>query len=149
MEVGICIQITFSVVCKSTLQAFLTHYLIISDFSAAENMTESGIDAASCDIATHQDPAGVGERDIQLNAASSESCAAVIPCGVEATPALCCHTEAGGGAAGEGDRPEVSQEVVDQLTRGLLAKIVPSLDEAKTTLSGITCVHALNVNRHW
>ena len=105
-------------------------------------MTESGIDAVACDIDTHQHLAGVGERDIQLNTASSESCAAVVPCGVEATPALCSHTDAGGDAAG--DSTEVSEEVVDQLTRGLLAKIVPSLDEAKTTLSGITCVHALN-----
>jgi len=112
-------------------------------------MTEGGIDAASCDIDTHQDLAAVGERDIQLNAASSESCAAVIPCGVEATPSLCCHTDAGGDAACAGDRTDVSEEVVDQLTRGLLAKIVPSLDEAKTTLSGITCVHSLNLNRYW
>lgn len=80
-----------------------------------------------------------------LEAVSSQTHSDVIPCAVEATPGHCAETEACG-HDNTTDTTEVStgisELVVDQLSRGLLAKIVPDLSAAKTTLSEITYVQS-------
>ena len=92
-----------------------------------------------------EDNGATDVSDTLLEAVSSQTHADVIPCVVEATPGGCAETEPCG-HDNTTDTTEISSDiselVVDQLTRGLLAKIVPDLSAAKTTLSEITYVQS-------